>query len=242
MKKNENPAERLHDFLVRGKSISGSDNCKQAWISLLELSAPSEADILRGIAAVSELPKKIIHIRDEIIESKRGRSSHWLKKVNKAFASQITIGDWSTFISHIDDVTLSEIDLLAMVFEGANQEDGLSEEELLSFKQRILELREEVLNSDIDKDVRFAIVELLKKTLEAIELYQLTGAGPIMEAVELSVGKIMFNEKLQEEVKKGKIGKKLGGILGGLANIVTVAQGAKEITPPIVSFLGNINS
>lgn len=242
MKKTENPAERLHDFLVRGKSINTSENCKQSWISLLDLSGPSEADVLRGIAGASELPKKIIHIRDEIIQSKRGRSSHWLKKVNKAFSSQNLNGDWSSFINHIDEVTLSELDLLAMVFEGANQEDGLSDEELLSFRQRILELREEVLNSDIDKDVRFAIIELLKKTLEAIELYQLTGSGPIMEAVELSVGKIMFSEKLQDEVKKGSVGKKLAGIISGLANIVTVAQGVKEIAPPIMSLLENINS
>lgn len=242
MKKNENPAERLHDFLVKGKSVPTHINCKETWISLLELSEPSEANVLRGIAAISELPSKITHVRDEVITSKRGRSGHWLKQVNVAFSSQTLTSDWSTFISHIDNVTISELDFLAMVFEGANQEDGLSEEELLSFKQRILELREEVLNSDIDKDVRFAIVELLKKTLEAIELYQLTGTGPIMEAVELSVGKIMFNEKLQEEVKKGTVGKKLAGIIGGLANIVTVAQGVKEIAPPIVSLLENINS
>lgn len=242
MRKIENPAERLHDFLVKGKSMSTTAKCKDNWIALLALSEPTEANVLRGIAGISELPQRILYIRDELITSKRGRSGHWLRKVNTAFAEQTLTSEWSTFIRHIDDVTISELDFLAMVFEGANQEDGLSEEELLSFKQRILDLREEVINSDIDKDVRFAIVELLKKTLEAIELYQLTGAGPIMEAVELSVGKIMFNEKLQEEVKKGKVGKKLSGILGGLANIVTVAQGAKEIAPPIVNFLGNINS
>ncbi|HHQ6628062.1 TPA: hypothetical protein ACSTL5_004609 [Serratia fonticola] len=241
MKKIENPAERLHDLLVKGKSMPGNVKCKDNWIALLALSEPTEANVLRGIAAVSELPQKILYIRDELIKSKRGRSQHWLRQVNSAFSEQTLTSDWSTFTRHIDDVTISELDFLAMVFEGANQEEGLNEEELLSFKQRILELREEVLNSDIDQDVRFAIVELLKKTLEAIELYQLTGAGPIMEAVELSVGKIMFNEKLQEEVKTGTVGKKLAGIMGGLASIVVVAQGIKEIAPPVISFLGKIN-
>lgn len=237
MKKIDNPAARLHRILVEGKKKNDNANCRDVWGDILNISPRTEINIMRGITNTAELADKIIFTRDELLNAKRAKSEYWYKRVNAAFRGQNLNSNWSTFNHQIDEVTISEIDMLAMIFETSGSEAPLDDERLTEFKTQIIDLREEIINSSLDKGVQFALLALLKKALEAIELYQITGAGPIMEAVEASVGRIMFDHNLQEEVKTGVIGQQFGALLGGLANFITVAQGVKELAGPIATLL-----
>ncbi len=237
MKKIDNPAARLHRILVEGKKRNDNANCRDVWADILEISPITEINIMRGIANTAELADKIIFTRDELLKAKRAKSGYWYKRVNAAFRDQNLNSSWVTFNNKIDELTISELDMLAMIFDTSGSETPLDDEKLAEFKTQIIDLREDIINSNLDKGVQIALLALLKKALEAIELYQITGAGPIMEAVEASVGRIMFDHNLQEEVKTGVIGKQFGALLGGLANFITVAQGVKELAGPIATLL-----
>lgn len=237
MKKIDNPAERLHRILDEGRKIRNDIKCRDAWFDILKISPKTEINLMRGIANTAELADKIIFTRDELLNSSRAKSTHWYNCFNDALTNQNLNGQWSTFKNHIDNTTISELDMLTMIFETSGSETPLDDEKLAEFKMQIIELREEIIHSSLEKGVQFALLALLKKALEAIELYQITGAGPIMEAVEASVGRIMFDHNLQEEVKTGVIGKQFSELLGGLANFITVAQGVKELAGPIAALL-----
>lgn len=237
MKKIDNPAARLHQILLDGTACSGTLSCRNAWFDILKISEQTNINLLRAVANTAELTEKIIHIRDEVLKTTRAKSPHWYTQVNLAFNSQNLKGDWGSFKNHIDSLAISELDMLAMIFEQSNAEENLDEEKLAEFKVRIINLREEIIGSELDQGVQYALLALLKKALEAIEMYQVTGAGPIMEAVEASIGKVMFDQNLQEEIKSGIIGKQFGALMGGLANFVTIAQGVKELAGPAITLL-----
>ncbi|EOD4079978.1 hypothetical protein ACOHX9_000685 [Yersinia enterocolitica] len=237
MKKIDNPAARLHQILLDGAGQSSNFRCRDVWSDILKISDMTEVKFLRAIADTAELVDEIIYLRDEVLNTSRAKSTHWPTQVRKAFNLQDLKGDWASFNKHIDSLVISELDMLAMIFEKSDAEENLNEEKLTEFKDRILILREEIISSELDKGVQYALLALLKKALEAIEMYQITGAGPIMEAVEASIGKVMFDQNLQEEIKSGTIGKQFGALMGGLANFVTIAQGVKELAGPAITLL-----
>ncbi|CNG29290.1 Uncharacterised protein [Yersinia enterocolitica] len=237
MKKIDNPAARLHQILLDGSRQDNGRACRDIWFDLLKISERTDINLLRAVANTAELADKIIYIRDDVLKTTRAKSTHWHTQVNKAFSIQSLKSDWGSFNKSIDSLVISELDMLAMIFEQANAEENLDEEKLAEFKVRIINLREEIIGSELDQGVEYALLALLKKALEAIEMYQVTGAGPIMEAVEASIGKVMFDQNLQEEIKSGTIGKQFGALMGGLANFVTIAQGVKELAGPAITFL-----
>ncbi|MDA5550079.1 hypothetical protein OP862_09950 [Yersinia massiliensis] len=237
MKKIDNPAARLHQILLEGSLQDNNLPCRDVWFDILKVSEGTEINLLRAVANTAELADKIVYIRDDVLKTTRAKSAHWHKQVKKAFGTQNLKSDWGSFNKAIDSLVISELDMLAMIFEQSNSEENLDEEILAEFKDRILILREEIISSELDKGVQYALLALLKKALEAIEMYQITGAGPIMEAVEASIGKVMFDQNLQEEIKSGIIGKQFGSLMGGLANFVTIAQGVKELAGPAITLL-----
>lgn len=87
--KIDNPAQRLPNILESGKRIPDAQNCRKAWVELLQAEENNEQHLLSRLAKVMELPGRILQVREDHFSTLRGKSTHWKYHVDKAFFSKM---------------------------------------------------------------------------------------------------------------------------------------------------------
>lgn len=109
--KIDNPAQRLLDILEAGKTLPDAQNCRKAWIELLDAEENNEQHLLSRLAKVMELPGRILQVRRDHFSTLRGNSIHWKTCVDRAFVSQSLNSNWQSFNQHqaviVDLISLS---------------------------------------------------------------------------------------------------------------------------------------
>ena len=96
-----------------------------------------------------------------------------------------------------------------------------------------------MLSSDIDIEVKKYLIRYIRKILTGIDDYFLTGALPILEAVETAVGHANIDKKYKTFLTDTEFGKKILDTLAATANVVTVAVGLPQLTTAIAMIAGN---
>ncbi|EIJ9085003.1 hypothetical protein RJ218_003850 [Enterobacter hormaechei] len=235
--KIDNAAARLHDFLIRTHNSNTSRDTRWVLQQFLNMPGVPDHELYRGLAGLLELPGKVQtelenHFPDNGL-------SHWNDRVSRAF-SQISLNAmWGGIMSPIDERTLTELNMLSLLFRTKGEVALIDQSEMSEYKAKIEELKEDTIAADLSIEMRTTILQYLNKILSAIESYQITGVEPIMEAMESIIGRAALNEEYSKALKDTGIGKKIGDIVGLVANAVTVAQGIPFVATPLLTFLGS---
>ena len=226
----DNSASRLLAILQAGKRQPREGNCRQQWHVILQ-TENNESKLMSSLGKVMALPMQILNELNEHYQPHQIHASHWMSKLDASFANQQFHSQWATFIDHIDDHTISYLSNSAMLLEGKSLTKVISAEELASLKTLFSELIEEVLKSEQPKELKFFVIKNLKKIVEAIDDYRLTGSLPLIEAMDATIGHCAFNNAYKEFMFKSSIGTKIAGALQNLANVATVATGYAQLAP-----------
>ena len=96
-----------------------------------------------------------------------------------------------------------------------------------------------VLQSDSDSELKKYIIHHLRQILIAIDEYKITGALPILDAIESTIGHAYLDKKYYSFLKDTDIGKQIVVTLGVAANLVTIAVGIPAITQGILMLAGH---
>lgn len=222
--KIDNPAARLYNFL---KTTSSTDKrsfrTRRVLGQYLEKEGASDAFLYSQVSEIISLIDQTHILQRENFPGKNW--THWRDNIISAFAKLNLSADWGVVANGIDDRALTELEMLSTLFETKGQYALLDHSELEGFSETINELKKDVIAADLSAEMQITILHYLNKILGAIESYQITGIEPIMEAMESAVGRAMMNEDYRKALKDTGIGKKLGALIGVVANTVTVAQG-----------------
>ncbi|MGR2871218.1 hypothetical protein [Vibrio vulnificus] len=70
------------------------------------------------------------------------------------------------------------------------------------------------------------IQHYMQKILTAIDDYLISGAQPILDALEATLGHAVLDPEFKEDLKETETGSKIREVLGDLANVVTIATAA----------------
>jgi len=239
--KLDNPAERLHTLLLAGKSIHKNTEARVAWRSLLNLNENEiEYVLILRIGSVMALPSQVMEIMSNNFTSDRWKTSHWLKVMETAFSKNNLNSNWSNFIDLIDDRTLTELGMLSTIIETKGHVETIDRETLENFKSQINSIKNEVINNEsIDENLKKTIAKYLKKIIDAIDNYQISGVEPIMEAIEAAIGHTAIDEDYRNALKSEGLGKKLGDVLGAIANSITIAEGLAPLGVTILKLFSN---
>ena len=109
---------------------------------------------------------------------------------------------------------------------------------LVEVREKLDAILSDVLASDEIEDApKKYLVRNLRKLITSIDEFRLTGSEAIFDAIEVIVGHAAFDQGYKEALTKNPVGSKLTDCLQNLANIVSVAQGLKELAGPITSLL-----
>ncbi|ENM5795741.1 hypothetical protein V4V47_003779 [Vibrio mimicus] len=227
----DNAAARLLKILDEGKSINPNYPTKQAWGRIFKLenidtSTEAQSTLMSKLGQVMLLPHETITLVEQYYPTQAPALNHTLAQIQAAFVSQNLSGKWVTFIQHIDTHCINALSMTAALLENKLETKVIDTEKLDNFRAKVQELIEQTIKSDLTSEFKKFMTHYLQKILNAINDYLISGAMPILDAVEATLGHAVLDPSFKEELKESETGQKIRAMLGDLANIVTVAAGA----------------
>lgn len=224
----DNPAARLHAILIKAKSRSGNQNCRNAWNEVLNISQTNESEFLMQLGKVSSLPHEIIEFVKNDYPEQLSTTSHWTNQVNSAFIQQDYNGQFSTFTSKIDNHSLNSLSLLSSLIANKTKTTVLPEDTLESMKTKINELINDLLEADLSVEFKQYLNRALSQILENINSYLITGINPIIDSIDMILGHAITDVNYREELKESGFGKSVLAVFHFLASFITVAAGISQ--------------
>lgn len=230
----DNPAARLLSILSEGKKVAATDPCRGTWAKLLDTPEGDGALLVSRIGKLMSLPQEIIERTKELYPNQQPTWQHWSHQVNAGFSSQNLNGQWQTFVQHIDPHTITYLTMSSDLLEAKSSIKRLELSKITELRGTINELMSSVLQSDSDSELKKYVIHHLRQILVAIDEYKITGALPILDAVESTIGHAYIDKKYYSYLKDTDIGKQIVIALGAVANLVTIAVGVPAITQGIL--------
>jgi hypothetical protein len=227
--KADNSAERLLTLLAEGKRKEDGTGCRKVWGELLGIPRGDSVLLTSQIGKVMMLPGQIVRDLQDTLPDGGNTWSHWASQVSLAFARQNLDGPWKTFIEHIDEHTLTYLRLSANILSTNKKVATIAPEAIDETRKKVSDCVDEVLASDIDQNVKAKIVRHLRAVIDALDDYQIFGAQPILDAVEVVAGHTHFDEKYYSFLKDSDLGARIHDALTAAANLVTVAVGVPQL-------------
>lgn len=229
--KTDNPAGRLLNLLEEGKNIGPNVKNRDAWGTLLEVEDSNSPLLMYRLGKVMELPKQVIEQIKLNFPNQQNTHSHWSTKVNQAFGVQNLNGKWNDFNQHIDQHTLDYLSMSVDMIDSKGYTQVISSEKLNEIHEKISNLRQDAIDSDeLDESFKKIISVYLQKILSAIDEYKISGAVPIMENIEQTLGRTFCDEAYRATIQRTKFGEKLLTTLTFVADITTISLGLPQIS------------
>lgn len=230
---NDNPAARLLSILEKGKQLPSNMNCRDAWQQLLMVESDN-ALLMSRLGKIMEFPEQIILALREGFPNQKNTWSHWSQKVNSGFIHQHLNSNWDTFINHIDDHSITYLALAADLLQSKSNTKNISDDEIKSVREKLSQIYDEILSADLPDEVKKYLIRYIRKILNGIDEYYLTGALPLLDAVDTMVGHAAIDANYRDFLRDTQLGSKILEALGAMANVVTVAVGIPQLTQTLV--------
>lgn len=228
----DNPAARLLLILEAGKAIETTKNCRVTWDVLLKTDN-NQPLLMSRLGKLMDLPHQIKQAIASDFPAHLKNTSHWEARVQKAFLSQNLNGDWGSFISVIDDHTISYLGLTAEILQTKANTKIIADEQLEDTKIKIQELYSEVSGKDLPSEIKIYLLRYLSKIIISIDEYHLSGAIPILESSETLLGHAFIDEKYRNFLRDEELGGRIFECLTAMANVVTIAVGLPQLSSAI---------
>ncbi len=238
----DNPAYRLLTLLEEGKRLDQNLNCRQAWSKLLNV-RPESPELFVRIGKVMELPSLTVSAIRFTYPDEPDTWSHWVSQVQAGFNGQVLNQTWSTFINMIDHHSINYLKIHSRLLQVKSKLKPLDEDVLNGAKTGLTEVLDLLLASeDIDKEIRVALSRNIRKLINAIEEYKLTGSAGIFDSIEVLFGHAYFDPKYAQVIKESTLGEKVAQIVGVLADSMTIALGLPQATESAKALLAYVEA
>lgn len=225
---HDNAASRLLELLVKAKSIDPNTQSINAWGQLLS-TRKNPALLLSRMGKMLALPEKIATTLANSVETNPGVVQHISNQFYAAFTTHKFTDKWEVFLSHIDAHTTNYLALASTLLETQIKTKRLEEDELKKLRESFVGLLENVRLSDLPPRLKSYVVLQLHDLISALDDYFITGAEPILERIEATIGHAYIDNEYESFLKDHELGKSLLDSLGAAANLVTVAVGIPQL-------------
>lgn len=236
----DNPAARLLSLLERGKTKSPTANCQGVWEELLEANGDPSL-LMSRLGKAMELPRLTIAALKEEFPEEGNTWSHWEARVNTAFMVQNQHSTWNSFIDQIDSHTLTYLKMASTMLQAKANTKLIADADLATVREQLDAILVEVLSAELPEEVKRYLARNLQKIIAAIDEYKLTGALPLLDAVETTFGHAAVDDQYRSFLTDTELGKRLLDTLGAMANVVTVAVGLPQLPQAFALLASAVN-
>lgn len=238
----DNPAYRLLTILEEGKKIDINLNCAIVWARLLNVSTDSP-DLFARMGKVMELPSLAVSAICSAYPDEPNTWAHWVGQVQQGFRSQSLNQPWSTFINVIDNHSINYLKIHSKLLQLKSNFKPVDQDVLENSRQGLSEVLELLLAAnDIEDEVRISLSRNIRKLINSIEEYKLTGSIGIFDSLEILIGHSYFDQKYANAIKKSSIAEKITNLLSVLANAMTIAQGLPMLRDSVKTLLDYVKT
>lgn len=228
----DNPAARLLALLEKGRTMDPNENCRVVWQRLLEVKNNNSL-LMSRLGKVMELPELSVNAIKELFPNQRDTWSHWVSQVNKGFMTQNLNDRWLTFFQHIDEHSITYLHLASELLQAKSNTNLMPSDELLALRNSLQAIYDEVMESETGDEIKKYLARNLRKLINGIDEYKLTGAIPLLDSIETTIGHVHIDAKYKSFITDTVLGQKLLDTLGAMANVVTVAVGIPQLSQAI---------
>lgn len=235
----DNPAGRLADILAAVKKRSKTENAQLAWQNVFDLPVDDLGPRLTAkLGMTMLLVQQTLDLMEEEHPELLTPMPKWASQVSGAFQVHNVHSTIDNFNSNISDDTIGSIRVAAALLQKGSNRKVLSGDQLAEMRRSVCTVLDEVLTAEeLDADLRSYIARALRKILSTIEEYQLTGALPILNAVEEAVGHALFDPKYKTFLTETPLGKRVQDALQAASCVVTVAVGMPALMNSVQQLL-----
>jgi len=224
-------------LLEDGRTFKADEPCRKVWSKLL--GAQDISVLFERLGKVMALSSQALQEIKDNFEEEAETCSHWKAQVDNAFLNQNLQGPWQTFIGHIDNHTINYLRLSSKLLQTISDVQRISDDRISEIRGKLEKIYEEVMQSGIDEEVKLYVVRYLRKLITALDEYYLTGAVPVLEAVDTMYGHAFVDKKYRSFLTDEDVGRRLLDILSAAASIATVAVGLPPISEGFKLLTGN---
>lgn len=229
----DNSAARLLAILETGIGINPNVSAKDAWMNILGVNSDTpnaQSIFMSKLGQVMLLPHEIKIIFDQYYPYNSTTLDYTLGQIQKAFSNQNLAQSWGGFINYIDTHCISTLSMASALLDSKLESKLIEKIELNSFKDKVMEILDEVIHSDLTHEFKKFMTHYLNKILSSIDDYFISGAMPILLAVESTIGHAVLDPNFKNELIDTTTGDKIRHLLADLANMTTVATAASGAT------------
>lgn len=225
----DNAAARLLAILESGNTINANFETKKAWMRIFDLepNTPNvESVLMSKLGQVMLLPHETRILIEQYYPTQVSSLTHTLNQIQKAFTNQNLSSTWATFINHIDSHCISTLSMTSALLDNKLETQLIEVDTLNDFKGKVQTILDETITSDLSREFKKFMSHYLQKIVNAINDYLISGALPILDAIESTLGHAVLDPSFRDELKGTETGDKIRIMLSDLANVVTVATAA----------------
>lgn len=236
---NNNLAGRLYNLMVNMKEAQSGDPYK-ALGEVFGVDSTDKATILQNYA---EMFNMATEEKRRIKGININNHDKYLKALDNVIEglSKINLNDgisgMGKFRSYFDDRVLIPLEYCAEFLSNYSSKNVINEEEIKDLLEEVNKLIEQVLNMEIDKDVKHICMYNLNNIRDAIIRYNLFGSEGLMKNIESSLGSLILNQnKVKNETGKNLF-KNIFNIISKINLILTLGNSSANL---IEEFAENI--
>lgn len=226
---HDNAASRLLTLLAKAKGVDPSTPSVRAWEQLLD-AKNNPALLLSRIGKTIALPEQISTTLSNSVGTPPEMLQHISQQFYLAFVSHKFNEKWGEFIGRIDTHIINYLGLASTLLETQAKTKQLGTDEIVNLRTGFATVLDQVRVADIPPRLKSYVVSQLHDLISALDDYFITGAEPILERVEATIGHAYIDAEYKSFLTNHGLGKSLLDCLGAAANLVTVAVGIPQMT------------
>lgn len=228
-----NPAARLHQLLVKAKSV-GSGAAVDLWAKVFEI---TESDLdKKQVEVISRLLqlRKLIEETYEGLQSIDGLPERYFRPFERiraipkqSFASLNT--DISAYINGVTEGDMTVLEFCSEKLDSLHKETVVDETDLQSVLVNVTTLFDEVKIGDLDSDLKTFILDGLESIRRGIYEFRIRGPRRLKEAIAEILANAMMNQEVVREAEEEESLKKFNEAFNRFAALVAFASNSMSL-------------
>ncbi|WP_417553394.1 hypothetical protein [Marinomonas fungiae] len=234
MEVKTDPAGRLHDLLEAAKKQPESKRAREALGIVFDIESRDTESLLRLVAdliMLSQQAKSRIHSLDDITHD---IFLEPFPKIEKLLSTLNLDASWKPYRELLSDpTTLYGLKFCSDKLSRIDCIENIDKSEIEAIQAKLASLVDDILNSEIDPDVKELLLRNLEGLRQSLIAYRVRGLEGIEREVEAGLGSILVNKsKIEKTVSKGKNGSLLKSYIALLEvtnKTISTAKNLKEL-------------
>lgn len=235
---HDNPAERLQQIMRTLQDQAAQGPMAAGWQRALGLDSQAEfSDVLRGVAAVRELPAQILaELAKDPMAAVQSTFTLWVEPMTKALnAAKNFEGPLNACTGLYDDAALTSLGAASYVLHRLQPRTRVDDDSMHALLEQLLNLEGEVNAGDFDDDLKAVLLLQLAEMQHMIRLFRVRGTAAFRDAAAFGAGVVVAASS--QDPAAHPVLKKLWGFVVNLGTVAQMGDSSLAIAGEVAKML-----